>query len=107
MPCLCGGLSLGVPPSSLAWGSFDQSLQRQRVQIGGLVLGHSDGLLSGMCGLFFVCLFVVVVVFFVVFFLGVGRRSLCQSPSAIYLALSTVWGIAGDALRMLNQNRHQ
>ena len=70
------------------------------------MLGHSDGLLSGMCGLFFVCLFVVVVVF-VFLFLGVGRRSLCQSPSAIYLALSTVWGIAGDTLRMLNQNRHQ
>ena len=45
-----GGLSLGVPPSSLAWGSFDQSLQRQRVHIGGLVLGRSYGLLSGMCG---------------------------------------------------------
>ena len=54
------------------------------------MLGHSDGLLSGMCGLG-----------------GGGGRSLCLSPSVIYLTLSTVWGIAGDTLRMLNQNRHQ
>ena len=65
------------------------------------MLGHSDGLLSGMCGFIFLIFFI----FF--FFWGGGRRSLCLSPSAIYLALSTVWGIAGDALRMLNQNRHQ
>ena len=34
------------------------------------MLGHSDGLLSGMCGLFFVCLFVVV--FFFCFFVFGG-----------------------------------
>ena len=38
---------LGVPTSSLAWGSSDQSPQRQRVHIGGLVEGRSGGLLSG------------------------------------------------------------
>ena len=59
------------------------------------MLGHSDGLLSGMCG-----------------WGGGGgeggkRRSLCLSPSVIYLTLSSVGGITGDALRMLNQNRHQ
>ena len=42
-----GGLSLGVLPSSLAWGSSDQSPQRQTVHIGGLVEGRSGGLLSG------------------------------------------------------------
>jgi len=47
MPHSRGGLSLGVPPSSLAWGSSDQSPQRQRVHIGGLVEGRSGGLLSG------------------------------------------------------------
>ena len=47
MPCSRGGLSLGVPPSSLAWGSSDESLQRQRVHIGGLVEWRSGGLLSG------------------------------------------------------------
>ena len=47
MPCSHGGLSLSVPPSSLAWGSSDQSPQYQRVHIGGLVEGHSGGLLSG------------------------------------------------------------
>ena len=41
-----GGLSLGVPPSSLAWGNSDQSPQRQRVHTGGLVEGRSGGLLS-------------------------------------------------------------
>ena len=48
------------------------------------MLGHSDGLLSGMCGLFFVCLFVVVVVFFVVFFFG-GGETLTLSESIRYL----------------------
>ena len=42
-----GGLSLGVPLSSLAWGSSDQSPQHQRVHIGGLVERCSGGLLSG------------------------------------------------------------
>ena len=42
-----GGLSLGVPTSSLAWGSSDQSPQRQRVHKGGLVEGRSGGQLSG------------------------------------------------------------
>ena len=56
------------------------------------MLGHSDSLLSGMCG-----------------WGGGGgkRRSLCLSPSVIYLTLSSVGGITGDALRILNQNRHQ
>ena len=47
MPTSRGGLSLGVPPSSLAWGSSDQSPKCQRVHIGGLVEGRSGGLLSG------------------------------------------------------------
>ena len=47
MPCSHGGLSLDLPPSSLARGSSDQSTQRQRVHIGGLVEGGSGGLLSG------------------------------------------------------------
>ena len=47
MPHSRGGLSLGVPPSSLAWGSSDQSPKCQRVHIGGLVEGRSGGLLSG------------------------------------------------------------
>ena len=60
------------------------------------MLGHSDGLLSGMC----------------VGGLGGGggcgrRRSLCLTPSAIKLPLLSVGGRAGDDQRMLNQNRHQ
>ena len=46
MPSSRGGLSLGVSPSSLAWDSPDQSPQRQRVHLGGLVEGCSGGLLS-------------------------------------------------------------
>ena len=55
------------------------------------MLGHSDGLLSGMCGCGG----------------GGGEETLTLSPSAIYLALSSVGGTIGDAVRMLNQNRHQ
>ena len=47
MPHSHGGLSLGVPTSSLAWGSSDQSPQRQRIHIRGLVEGCGGGLLSG------------------------------------------------------------
>ena len=75
-----GGLSLGVPPSSLAWGSSDQSPQHQRVHIGGLVEGRSGGLLSG--------------------------ETLTQSDSATLRTLSSVGGTVGGVLRMLNQNRH-
>ena len=47
MPCSRGGLSIGVPPSSLAWGSSGQSPQRQRVHVGGLVKGQNGGLHPG------------------------------------------------------------
>ena len=47
MLCPRGALSLSVPASSLAWGSSDQSTQRQRVYRGRLVEGRSGGLLSG------------------------------------------------------------
>ena len=47
------------------------------------MLGHSDGLLSGMCGLFFVCLFVVVVFF--CFFVFGGGETLTLSESIRYL----------------------
>ena len=80
MPHSRGGLSLGVPPSSLAWGSSDQSPQRQRVHIGGLVEGRSGGLFSG--------------------------ETLTQSDSGTYLTLSSEGGTVGGVLRMLNQNRH-
>ena len=80
MPHSRGGLSLGVPTSSPAWGSSDQSPQRQRVHIGGLVEGRSGGLLSG--------------------------RTLTQSDTATWLTLSSVGGTVGGVLRMLNQSRH-
>ena len=41
------GLSLGVPPSSPAWGSSDQSPQHQRIHKGELIEGCSGILLSG------------------------------------------------------------
>ena len=47
MPYSRGDLSLGVPVSFLAWGSSDQSPQRQRVRTAGLVEGRSGGLFSG------------------------------------------------------------
>ena len=47
MPCSFGGLSLSVPPSSLAWGSSDQIRQCLRVHTGGLVEGCSGSLVSG------------------------------------------------------------
>ena len=75
-----GGLSLGLPPSSLAWGGSDQSPQQQRVHIGGLVEGRSGGLLSG--------------------------GTLTQSDSTTWLTLSSVGGTVGGVLRMFNQNRH-
>ena len=47
MPCSRGGQGLGVPSSSLARGSSDQSYQRQRVHTEELAEGRSGGLLSG------------------------------------------------------------
>ena len=47
MPFSCDDLSLNFPASFLVLGSSDQSLQRQRVHIGGLVKGSSGGLHSG------------------------------------------------------------
>ena len=80
MPCSRGGLSLGVPPSSLAWDSSDQSPLCQRVHIGGLVEGCSSGLLS--------------------------EGTLTQSDSATWLTLSSVGGTVGGVLHMFSQNRH-
>ena len=76
-----GGLSLRVPASSFAWGSSGQSLQRH---IGGLVEGRSGDLLSGV---------------------GVHAQSfwLRSLPNTVV----SIGHIAGDALRLLNQNRHQ
>ena len=42
-----GDISFSVPASSLAWGSYDQSLQSQRVHRGVVVEGCSGGLFSG------------------------------------------------------------
>ena len=47
MSCSRDDLGLNVPAALLARGSSDQSRQRQRVHIGGLVEGRSGGLLSG------------------------------------------------------------
>ena len=80
MPHSRSGLSLGVPPSSLARDSSDQNPQRQRIHTGGLVEGRSGGLLSG--------------------------GTLTQSDSATELTLSSVARTVGGVLRMLNQNRH-
>ena len=38
-------LCLGAPASFFAWGNSDDSLQHQRVHTGGLMEGHSGGLL--------------------------------------------------------------
>ena len=38
-----------TPVALLGWGGGGGGERRQRVHIGGLVLGHSDGLLSAMC----------------------------------------------------------
>ena len=54
------------------------------------MLGHSDGLLSGMCGLFFVCLFVVVLFCFFVFVLGGGGGETYTLSESIRYLPSTV-----------------
>ena len=95
MPCSHGDLGLGAPASFLAPGSSDQSLQHQRVHIGGLEA--SGGLLSGgdqradVCSLEGICSL---------------EGTLAQLDSVRFANIVISRGIVGGVLHMLNQNRH-
>ena len=78
-PCSHGGLSLSVPPSSLAWGSSIKALSVW-VHIGWQVEGCSGGLLSR----------------------GVAHSVWLCDFANIVISRGTVGGV----LHMFNQNRH-